>query len=273
MENKKLIIYLDILGFKKLISSNMEKLECIIDYLNKGLRAIKEQGFPSIEVDWISDSILITLNYKEFELSLNKKVSGTYNKDSTHEKENPFWIGYFQVIATIHLMSILMINPLRGFITIGEVIRKDGVDSGSKVIFGTGLLKAHEAEQQIASPIILIDSELIKIINDSQSQLKPKDSRIVKTTYYEYSNPKSRKYLISKEGHIIDFTQVTTDRLDDLSKLPYVHTTWSKIAEKSKGSDKQKWKWIRNFIDKTINNELIVAIGFKKSIEGTYFNT
>lgn len=272
MENKKLIIYLDILGFKKLISSNIGKLEAIIDYLNKGLKAIKEQLFTTIEVDWISDTILITLNYEEFEISLKKKVTGNYNKDSTHEKEDPFWAGYFQVIATIHLMSILMIHPLRGVITIGDVRNKPSIGNGSKVIYGTGLLKAYEAEQKIASPIILIDSELIRIIHESQSPLKLEHSRIIQTTYAEYTNPKCKKETVTKEGHIIDFTQVTTDRLDDLSKLPYVHTTWSKIAEESKGSDKQKWKWIRNFIDKSSNKELIVAIGFKKSIEGTYFN-
>jgi hypothetical protein len=262
MGTDRLIIYLDILGFKKLVTSDKNKLEEMIDLYIRTLTAIKDKLFTPIRIDWISDTILITLDFNKFEEGLNKKLSGNLEQDKKIDRSAPFWIGYFQVLATIQLISIFIGHPLRGFITVGEIKYRQGIGEGAGIIYGEGLIKAYNHEQIIASPTILIDQDLINKINNSNSQLKLENSRIIKADYMEYEDIKKRENTIVKEGYLIDFTQVSTDKIEDIAKQRYFFTKWKDIVQNNKNTDDKKWEWIRNFIDKSNNKDFKDAIEF-----------
>lgn len=146
---KKIIAYIDLLGFKSFINftdKSQNPRETKIEYVNNLFLLLKE-------------------------LTENKNYSNTYSREVTQFSDlvviffaaNDFE-SFYDEIRDIQLLCINCIN--QGFLVRGSILYGDIIHHNN-VIFGPGLVEAYEAEKTIAKfPRITIDEVIIKDFKD-----------------------------------------------------------------------------------------------------------
>lgn len=146
---KKVIAYIDLLGFKSFINftdKSANSIENKIEYINNLFMLLKEltenkkySNTNSREVTQFSDLIVISFAADDFE-------------------------SFYDEIRDIQLLCINCANNgflVRGSIVYGDIVHTDNV------IFGPGLVEAYEAELSLAKyPRIIIDEVIIKDFKD-----------------------------------------------------------------------------------------------------------
>ncbi len=253
MSNEQLLIYLDILGYKVLEKNKLKKEE-FIKRVDRIIDAVKKVLPISIKREH-ADSIIMSMDYSQFQKSLDKPMDIL---DLGSNQNNPFWIEFFVGLATMQLIGILHGHPFRGVITTDK------------------LEKAHEDEKKIASPVIAINTDLMKKIEASSSKFKTESARLINAKYFEYNN--QRQIIENKDAtHIIDFTCVDPAVIRKMMKLPYLSINWVELVKQLKkdkidAAAKAKWKWIRKFIAASRNSDFKKTIGFNQRIGLDYFN-
>jgi hypothetical protein len=162
----RLVAFLDILGFRKLVLSNksiaLQTINIIDGHINHILNVLKENNEKTFSTKLFSDCICISCEYS---------------------LENIFYIIY--ELAFIQLYFSFEGIFLRGALSRGNHFEND------RMIFSHGLIKAYELEQIAIYPRIIIDKELIDHIkHDSNSY------------YAIYIGFKTQDFIIkSPDGH------------------------------------------------------------------------
>lgn len=151
---KKVIAYIDLLGFKSFINftdKSANSKDAKIFFVNKLFILLKEltenkrySNTKSREVTQFSDLIVISFAANDFD-------------------------SFYEEFSNIQLLCINCVNQgflLRGSIIYGDVVHKDNV------IFGPGLVEAYESENTIAIfPRIIIDEVIIRDFNEVKPRI------------------------------------------------------------------------------------------------------
>jgi len=144
--NKKWIIWIDILGFKNIISNWSEKkILSLLSFIKNYLYS----NFLLEEVHIFSDTVIATAPLGKQDL-----------------------IDILEYLAILQLQIVEVFNIfIRGSISIGKIFTFSefhGTPSKlnmSLFLFGEGLIKAYLLEQKAKYPIIILDEFLVEIIN------------------------------------------------------------------------------------------------------------
>lgn len=163
------VCYLDILGYKQFVFNNKNNvkkileaknaLEAIIDQKNVFQRfeiTSLKQIFQSIEINILSDSIIITMplsNMKMF--NLNDVGRSTYY----------YCLMYLLYVSNVYrIIASRMGHLLRGAIVRGQHLHTNLKDSENVFIFSQALSEAYLIEKKAIYPRIIIDNSLVSFL-------------------------------------------------------------------------------------------------------------
>jgi hypothetical protein len=220
MDTKKYFIaFLDILGFKEIIS-NIERVNEIITTIEGSTQNIKKGTsgiYPAEEIEfkYQSDSIILYIPYPD------------------DEKEKYKCLRYL-IYATqlLQLDSAAKNIWIRGGISFGNLL------INTRVVVGDGLLKAYKLEQSAIYPRVLIDNEFISNFN-----LSSKKNLIDEMRRYNNLGEYQNRTLILKSNEINPENSFSA--LDEYMFVDYFCGL---------NTDKQKIKIILNHIKLNLNN-------------------
>lgn len=179
---KRIIAYLDILGFKKIIHDSIsdmtkfDNIHCILNFLKTWERP-DEWGLSLIEIE--EDAKKNNIEYFDIrEISNCTCFSDTIVISVNVEDKdiNSIFSTLISNLSTIGLKLLLDGVLIRGGITLGELIHKD-----NGVIVGPALIDAYELEDNCAKyPRIILSDKIIKELN------YPLDHKNNRYPYHQY---------------------------------------------------------------------------------------
>lgn len=134
LSEDKYVAYLDVLGFKELVSKKGEKLNIYFEKVEESLKAIYNIDH-SIDSQLVSDSIILSC-----ELSDDKLRQ------------------LLMAVQTIQAKCALENIWIRGAITIGDI----HFNKNPNIVVGNGLIEAYLLESQEKYPRIIINPKIVK---------------------------------------------------------------------------------------------------------------
>lgn len=156
----RIVLFLDILGFKSIIDKTVEKQienANAIELLYKNLNDIREFLKKRLKQTDVFNNRNFSLKVTQFSDSI---IISFVNNDN---------VTLFNLIRTIQELIIMLVNNgiiCRGAISYGKLIHDN------KIIFGPALNEAYETETKAALyPRIILDRSIIKIGKQSQPTL------------------------------------------------------------------------------------------------------
>ena len=150
-DNKHIIAYLDILGFKSIIkkSTNHDYIKNLKDIFNMAKMTLdnynsnfSEYLKNNIEINIFGDSIIISLKYNNDDYVLLSL--------------------FISLLSLIQLYFIESNYFLRGGITIGELIKESLIKNEPSVLLGKGYIEAVELEENAIYPRIICSKSIIE---------------------------------------------------------------------------------------------------------------
>lgn len=130
--NQRYILYIDILGFKKIVKEkSVEEVYKVVDDVLKLYYEFEDDGYE-FSIIYFSDTIVIYQN-------------------NERENEKDIDVAYYDTwyIARMIYCRLLSIGiPIRAVIAFGEFIVKDDSRNKNLVFFGKALIEAYEAEKK-----------------------------------------------------------------------------------------------------------------------------
>lgn len=202
----RIVAFIDILGFKKIVYEKKDKAKKIMRLLDETVREFielyKEEDIcngvdDGIEITWFSDSIIISDN--------DTTIHGIY-----------FFLSLIQSIQSYFILEEVLI---RGGISLGECYHGNSKVSGISNVFGEAMIDAYKLESKSALyPRIILSEDLVNLIKDSkekedklidenfESDLKvySYDENLISSIYDKYSAKENTYFTILRENIIKD---------------------------------------------------------------------
>ncbi len=251
----KIVAFLDVLGFKKIISNKKETEKYFNEVISEIeiLKTAKNGDQIRLQAVLISDSIVLSYPFE-------KKIENL--------KE--------LIVAVAKIQSRLALQGiwLRGAITIGELEIQNF--QGAQVVVGQGLVQAYEIETQLAIyPRVIFDARVFKILNTSRAELISKlkiNSITLKEALYDPMGDDSREGFALNSLLISDAIWVNYLELIVLNKEK-LKTFCEKLKSQMYESQTHfvKYKWVQSYLYALMHrNDVINFYGpeeFKKQLE------
>ena len=140
-----LITYLDILGFRSLVTGRSAS------HIKAVLESLRQESMPD-------DDLAQLYSMKYFNFSDN--VVRVTNLLARGNVTNPTGLLFHEVLGIVHMQARLATEGvlIRGSVTVGKIY------TGHGLIFGEGLNRAYELESQVARyPRIVIDPVALEV--------------------------------------------------------------------------------------------------------------
>ena len=161
MIGKRILVYLDILGFKSALnSSDNEKIHTLLQAIKQSNKSYQHEMTPSGQ-----DTYSIDFN-PEISSFSDHIVISISEHDEKHNDKMPLWLRISELIRQYTSFCIFILEHgylVRGALTYGELHHE------GNFIYGQALVDAHKIESEIAAyPRIIIDysmQDLIKKTN------------------------------------------------------------------------------------------------------------
>lgn len=203
---EKIILFIDILGFKNLI--NQKKPEEIREILNLIYKFLKRENksLPNYQISHFSDSVILS-----FELP----------KDGN-------------IVFILSILQTLIISLLQQY----SVLLRGGMCKGNiyhtnELVFGPGVNHAYEIESKTAIyPRIVVDQCIVNCFNNWNKQANPKQGETKSENFFEldcdgyyifkYLNCKSNQIYQNDWKTLFEKKLQTTKDIKVAQKLQYV---------------------------------------------------
>lgn len=168
---KKIVLFMDILGFKEIIEKkNPQEIAQILSSIKQILPLGKDLQ-TGYKMTQFSDSVILS-----FDIPEDKNIAG--------------------ILCVLHSLLIVLVQSydilLRGGMCIGEIYHED------PFVFGPAVNKAYKMESEEAKyPRIIVDKEIMDMFNDWNSKANPKKGESILEDYFAYDedNKQYLKYL------------------------------------------------------------------------------
>lgn len=223
---RRIVCFIDILGFSVRIKGTEKKTDEAKDLLNKTCNALeqihlyitiieRDSGIKGIQITQFSDSIVISFPWRTDSTELHIVLKA---------------IKYIQV-TMLKMYGILM----RGGIVIGDLIHTD------RLLVGPAMIAAYEIESKCAlSPRIVVDPKVAYRYGLIRKKLKPDEAK---------------KRVIHKDlddTSFIDYFNIDEDTIFDENEIrDYFKLLCKLVADNVSSSDmsiRMKYLWMRNKI-------------------------
>lgn len=214
----RVIIYLDILGFK--------------DYINHTSKTILKKEEKLDALYGLFNFLQNLINEKEAGISITQGKRVTFFSDLIVISFPASDIEAFQF--EFHDIQVVIANCItRGFLIRGAIVYGDVIHTDS-IIFGPGLINAYEFEKEISKyPRVIIEKAIIEDWIDSDNSVIPMD--------YIYS--------IDADGeYFIDYFSSIEGQLDNPEQYWLLIMNLAKILRKMRFNPhlKEKFEWLHN---------------------------
>lgn len=239
LDNKHIIAYLDILGFKSIIkkSTNHDYIKNLKDIFNMAKIALKNYNSNfsddlknNIEINVFGDSIIISLKYNNDDYVLLSL--------------------FISLLLLIQLYFIESNYFLRGGITIGELIKESLIKNEPSVLLGKGYIEAVELEENAIYPRIICSKSII----EEYSKLYFKENTI---NFYEetlqnqpiiFDEEENKYYINFYHNKFINKFKSTYDKIKKNIKNNY-------IANFEDSHICEKYSWLINYHNSFFTNK------------------
>lgn len=167
--NKKLIAYLDILGFKQLVKNNsldnlktiyidtLKDVDLVLEQSKSNIKEFTKDGWPQYKpnITIVSDSVILW-------------------------NSNDSWEGFSGLLIAVRAICAMALTngiPLRGAIVIGEldVLNYKSNFINSPIILGDGITKAFQLEKKAKMMGCIISNEVVNHINEILASMPGKN--------------------------------------------------------------------------------------------------
>ena len=238
-DNKHIIAYLDILGFKSIIkkSTNHDYIKNLKDIFNMAKMTLdnynsnfSEDLKNNIEINIFGDSIIISLKYNNDDYVLLSL--------------------FISLLSLIQLYFIESNYFLRGGITIGELIKESLIKNEPSVLLGKGYIEAVELEENAIYPRIICSKSII----EEYSKLYFKENAI---NFYEetlqnqpiiFDEEENKYYINFYHNKFINKFKSTYDKIKKNIKNNY-------IANFEDSHICEKYSWLINYHNSFFTNK------------------
>ncbi len=239
LDNKHIIAYLDILGFKSIIkkSTNHDYIKNLKDIFNMAKIALKNYNSNfsddlknNIEINVFGDSIIISLKYNNDDYVLLSL--------------------FISLLSLIQLYFIESNYFLRGGITIGELIKESLIKNEPSVLLGKGYIETVELEENAIYPRIICSKSII----EEYSKLYFKENAI---NFYEetlqnqpiiFDEEENKYYINFYHNKFINKFKSTYDKIKKNIKNNY-------IANFEDSHIREKYSWLINYHNSFFTNK------------------
>lgn len=238
-DNKHIIAYLDILGFKSIIkkSTNHDYIKNLKDIFNMAKMTLDNYNSNfsevlknNIEINIFGDSIIISLKYNNDDYVLLSL--------------------FISLLSLIQLYFIESNYFLRGGITIGELIKESLIKNEPSVLLGRGYIEAVELEENAIYPRIICSKSII----EEYSKLYFKENTI---NFYEetlqnqpiiFDEEENKYYINFYHNKFINKFKSTYDKIKKNIKNNY-------IANFEDSHICEKYSWLINYHNSFFTNK------------------
>jgi hypothetical protein len=235
---RSLLTYIDILGFRDLISSKTP------NDISRFIRVVREAVEPT---RWKTDFPELT---KE-EFANFSDLSIIWTPLRRKSKFPPQGEIHSQILRMVHAQSVLLFDEsilIRGGITVGDVARSYGQ------LFGPAVVRAYDLESKVARfPRIVVGEEVLHELSTNPSLwVHDRDTDL-----------KAVNILLRKDSdgeYFVDYLRVMEGELEEPSKYSS-YLLWHQefIAQgllkyRRDASVVSKFKWLKEYHDSTVQN-------------------
>lgn len=233
---RKIIAYLDILGFKQLVQNNtLDELKTIYNDTLKDVDLVLELGEQTI-MSFTKDG------WPDYKLNITIVSDSIILWNS-----NDSWEGFSGLLITIRAMCAMALThgiPLRGAIVIGELdtlhYKSKYIDS--QIILGNGLTKAFELEKKSKMMGCIISEEVVEHINNLLASMSGKN---IEEAFKE--NKYIIKYPIPTQNgseylYCLNWISIIGDKIRDIGNIENMINEAFSEHNKSTDSDEVKSK-------------------------------
>ncbi|MCE9539995.1 MAG: hypothetical protein K8R85_12370 [Bacteroidetes bacterium] len=246
LKNKKIVLFVDLLGFKNLVIKNenekkkSKKIKTILNIFSEVFlkkmpsdHILGDIGEIKKSISVFSDSVLITIEDKSKE---QKYLCGIIVEIASQISECQRKLFKHEIL-------------LRGGLTLGTMYHE------KDMCFGSALIRAYELESKYAIyPRTLIDNEIIELLKKERgenfSQLEKSFLSKDDTDFYFIDYAKQIKFYQVSENAVAGFSklnQVKPKTKFSTSKIMNILN--EKVKNEKKEDVKMKYIWLRNQFD------------------------
>ena len=238
MYTRKFIAYLDILGFKDLVSNNSHERVC----------SLYEKLFATMTTIAISGGKTILVNDGDKQHatydSSNIKVNSLIISDSvviwTDDNSMKSFVDIIAVLRHLLNYSLKMGLPLRGSLVEGNLDKinqtfQSSKDNSQITLIGLGLVKAYVFESEQEWSGCIIENECIDLYNSNVEKNKAELKDIATLEYLVEKNLIMKYRAPLKTGSISDYYVINWEPSNDLTE--------SFVRERFKAYNKKTSDW------------------------------
>lgn len=151
-DKKRIVAFLDVMGFKELLAPNQSNLQKLNNYFNLieafrvfGFSPNEPASFP-VDIMAVSDSVVMSVEI---------------DSDWNNEKLLSVTAEFFKHLTTLQGSLALSGIWTRGAITIGDLY----LNTEKSILVGQAFVNAYSLEQQANYPRVIIDPRILKIFS------------------------------------------------------------------------------------------------------------